>query len=185
MRSFIAIPLNRRTHSELLQLQDKLRKSHADIKWVKPENIHLTLKFLGDIDESQATQIKTTLTEVSKRHNPFSMHLSSLGTFPKLSSPRVVWVGIDEGQQECKTLQKSVEDALEKLGFEKENRKFTAHLTLGRVRSDKNKSQFINLLEENRDFSSKTRITVERIILFQSTLSKEGSIYAPLSKHIL
>jgi len=182
MRSFIAIPIDQDAHNELQQLQDRLHKSDADVKWMNPEKIHLTLKFLGNIDAQQIEAIKSSLSKTTPLNKPFYIHLSKVGAFPKISYPRVVWVGIDEGQEECQTLQKSVEGAIEGLGFDKEARTFTAHLTLGRVRTGKNKSQLIDCLEKERDFNSKAKVPVNKIILFQSTLTQKGSIYTPLGE---
>lgn len=182
MRTFIAIPFIEQAYQELAQLQDKLCKSNADVKWVEPANIHLTLKFLGEIDDEQVVKIKTSLDEIVKNHRPFNIHLAKIGAFPKLSYPRVVWVAIDEGCQECKTLAKSIEEAMEKLGFKKEERPFSPHLTLGRVRSAKNKPQLIAAIEKEKDFAAQNKVSVGKIILFQSTLTPKGSIYTPLKE---
>lgn len=182
MRAFIAIPLTEQVHQELAHLQDKLRKSNADVKWVEPSNIHLTLKFIGEIDEEQVEKIKASLDEIAKNRHCFDIHLAKVGAFPKISYPRVVWAGIDEGYEECKTLAKSVEDTMERLGFKKEERDFSPHLTLGRVRSSKNKAQLMACLEKEKDFVSPGKVSVSKIILFQSTLTPKGPVYAPLKK---
>lgn len=182
MRTFIAIPLTEQAHQELAQLQDKLRKSGADVKWVVPSKIHITLKFLGEIDDGQAARVKNLLDEIVKDHKPFYIHLAKIGAFPRISYPRVVWAGIDEGYEECKALARSIEDAIEKLGFEKESRPFSPHLTLGRVRSSKNKTQLIAAIEKEKDFASQNKVSVNKIILFQSTLTPKGPIYTPLKE---
>lgn len=183
MRTFIAIPLTEPVHQELARLQDSLRKSNADVKWAASSHIHLTLKFLGEInDDDQATKIKASLDKIVKGRKPFIIHLAKIGAFPRISYPRVLWVGIDEGYEECKALAKSVEDTMERLGFKKEGRPFSPHLTLGRVRSLKNKSQLISAIEKEKDFTSQSKVSVNKIILFQSTLTPKGPIYTPLKE---
>lgn len=182
MRVFIAIPLNEEIHRELLLLQDRLRKSNADVKWANPSNIHLTLKFLGKIDDKQFENIKSSLKEIIKPHKPFDIYLSSIGAFPNINFPHVIWVGVDKGKKESGNLQKDIETVLLKIGFEKEKHGFTPHLTLGRVRSEKNKSQLIEAMEKEKDFTSQGKVSVNKITLFQSTLTAKGPIYTPLAE---
>lgn len=182
MRTFIAIPLTELIHQELGRLQNSLRESDADLKWTAPFNIHLTLKFLGEINDEQTVKIEASLNEIVKGRQPFNIHLAKIGAFPKIFYPRVVWVGIDEGYEECKALAKSIERAMEKLGFEKEKRAFSPHLTLGRVRSAKNKAQLITCIEKEKDFASQSKVSVSKIILFQSTLTPKGPIYTSLKE---
>jgi len=184
MRAFIAIPLDEEAHKELSILQERLRKANADIKWVKPSNIHLTLKFLGEIENRQAEEIIARLQDITKSQRPFYMHISNIGAFPRPSYPRVVWSGIDEGKDESANLQKLVEETMSKLGFEKEQRPFMGHLTLGRVRSLKNKNEFLELMEKEKDFSIDKRILVDRIILYRSTLLPEGPLYSPIKEFL-
>jgi 2'-5' RNA ligase len=182
MRMFVAIELNEEVRAELSALQARLKASGADVKWVEPKNIHLTLKFLGEVDEKRLSDIKSSLFQAAKLHKSFNIHLSQIGAFPKISYARVVWVGIEEGAIECKGLQISIEDALEKAGFAREDREFSAHLTLGRGRSQKNKAQLISLLEKEKDFVSKYKVSVNKIILFQSTLTSQGPIYTAVAE---
>ena len=181
-RAFIAIKLNEQLHKELEQLQNKLKVADADIKWVKPENIHLTLKFLGNVTDEQIEKVKNTLKKIASDIQSYQIHLAEIGAFPKLSYPRVIWVGMDEGAEECKALAKSTEDAMEKLGFEKEKRSFSPHLTLGRVRSAKNRQPLIKTVEKEKNFSSSSKLLVEEIVLFKSTLTPKGPIYEPMFK---
>jgi 2'-5' RNA ligase len=182
MRVFIAIPLNTETHDELSALQDKLRNASADVKWTQPDCIHLTLKFLGEVDEKKLEAVKSALLETAKKHSSFAIQLSHVGAFPRLSYPRVIWIGIDEGQKESKALQCDIEEALENLSFKKENREFTPHLTLGRLRSNNNKQRLIELLGKEKDFASNSKVPVKKIVLFQSTLTPKGPIYTVLSE---
>jgi 2'-5' RNA ligase len=179
LRTFIAIELTNELHEELRILQQELKKSEIDAKWVSPENIHLTLKFLGNIDLNQAEQIKNILNEISKQSKPFYLNLSGIGVFPKLDHPRVLWVGVNEGKNESIEIAKKLEDDLEKIGFQKENRPFSPHLTLARIRSSKNKDKLKELAEQT-SFTSNNKVYVNKLTLFKSTLTPKGSVYSIL-----
>lgn len=183
MRTFIAINLNDKIKQALAKVQAELEKSNADVKWADPENIHLTLKFLGEISEQQVGQIKEALDKVASNLKPFEITLSGIGAFPKLDYPRVVWVGIEKGKNETEGIAKMIEDELEKLGFEKEKRGFTAHLTIGRVRSGKNKDalkEILNSLNLQPTTYYLKPSDVNAIYLYQSTLTPKGPVYTPL-----
>lgn len=177
-RTFIAVELPSSLQSKLGQLQEDLRKSNADVSWVKPENIHITLKFLGNITAEKIEELKKALDKIAGSSSSFSLKAKGIGVFPKPSFPRVVWVGI-ENQEKLKELALMVEDELSKIGFQKEQREFTAHLTIGRVRSPKNKETLRQLIEKTA-FAPEDIIEAKRIILFQSTLTPKGSVYTPL-----
>lgn len=178
MRTFIAIDLSGEDKEKLTHLQADLRKSDADVKWVNPENIHLTLKFLGEISEQQVNQVKEALDKITPGFKPFEMSLSGLGAFPKLDYPRVIWIGIEKGKKETEEIAKKIEDELSKLGFPKEERPFTAHLTIGRVRSGKNKEALKEKVLSAH--SSELSQFVSCITLYQSKLTPNGPIYTPL-----
>jgi 2'-5' RNA ligase len=186
MRTFIAIEVPEDIKSELNQLIDKLKSSRADVKWVKAQGIHLTLKFLGNVEESKLEEIKQTLNKLTETENPFEISLEGLGAFPKPAFARVIWVGIKQGNESTINLAKKLEDELEKIGFKKEKRPFSPHLTLGRLRSPKNRDKLASLLN-SINFQSQSSIKVIGISLIQSTLTPTGAIYnllyqAPLSK---
>jgi 2'-5' RNA ligase len=178
MRTFIALELTDEVKSELSRAQGALKEAGADVKWVKTENIHLTLKFLGNIDDDKLEQIKKALDEIAGAFRPFEASLFKLGAFPTLDRPRVIWAGIDKGCAETEAIAKSVEESLEKLGFPKEDRSYSAHLTIGLVKSGKIKAA---LKEKLLKFSVEPRAwPVDNITLFQSTLTPKGPIYTPL-----
>jgi len=182
MRTFIAIELPQQIKTDLAKLQEQLKQSNADVKWVKPANIHLTLKFLGEIDEQQLNKIKQVIEENAAEKNTFKIRISSLGAFPHISSPRVIWVGLDSGDKETKEIAAALEEKIEKIGIPKEGRVFSSHITIGRVRSPKNKESLVKLLNklagnltaENLEFS------VNKITLFKSNLSPKGPTYEVL-----
>lgn len=184
-RSFIAIALNENLHKELESLQAKLKAADADVKWVKSENIHLTLKFLGNITDEQIEDVKNVFKKMGSNFKNYSIHLAGVGAFPKIQYPRVIWVGMDEGVEETDKIYKSIEEELNKKGFAKEKRSFSPHLTLGRVRSPKNRQQLTKAVEKEKNFSSSSKLLVGEIILFKSILTPKGSIYEPMFKTTL
>jgi 2'-5' RNA ligase len=182
MRAFIAISLTQEVHAELALLQKRLDKSCAGIRWVKPSNIHLTLKFFKRIDDKQLLKIVSTLTDILKSHKSFLISLSEIGIFPNLNHPRVIWVGIKKGKKECVCLQKDIENSIGDRKKEKENRAFSPHLTIGRIKFKNNRPALTDLIEKEKNFSLKADIPVNAIILFQSIFTPKGPIYKSLEK---
>ncbi len=184
MRTFIAIALPDNIKKVLSTLQEELKKSGADVKWVEVHNIHLTLKFLGEIDEKKLQKIEQIIEEIAKTEDSFLIRISSLGTFPKISFPRVIWVGIDKGDKETKEITQGLEEKIAKIGIPKEKRPFSSHITIGRIRSFLNKDRLVqdlnrlsvNLAEKNLEF------TAECVTLFKSTLTPRGPIYEVLKE---
>ncbi len=180
MRTFIAIELPEKTKAELGNIQEELKLTGADVKWVKPENIHLTLKFLGEIDKGLLKKISSILIEISSRNKYFNICLSKLGVFPNLKYPRVIWIGLNDNQQVV-DIAEALEKQLIRIGLPAESRPFTAHITLGRIRSHRNHKKLIEKLELiNKDLSYWSDFKVSRLILFKSTLTPQGPIYESL-----
>lgn len=179
IRIFIAVELKERTHSELSLLQSALKKSEADVKWVDPQIIHLTLKFLGYIDDKKIKDVQNILNDVAKNFKPFVLSLKEIGAFPRLDYPRIIWVGVDEGKDEASQLTKELENKLEKIGIPKEDREFHPHITLGRVKSPKNKDRLKSIIETTK-FELSSKIDVDHLTLFKSQLTPQGPIYTPL-----
>jgi 2'-5' RNA ligase len=184
MRTFIAIELTPEVRESLKKLQDLLKASGADVKWVEPGNIHLTLKFLGEIDEQQCQKITAVLTDVSKTTPGFSLIINAVGAFPRIQSPRVVWAGISEGSQEAGILACALEEKIAKLGIPKEERAFSAHVTLGRTRSDKGRQQLVQTLMDARDHFAgwPQAMPVSKITFFKSTLTPRGPVYDTIAQ---
>ncbi len=179
MRTFIAIELSSKIKESLAQVQSHLKYAGADVKWVTPENIHLTLKFLGEITEEKCEKVKAALDSIAKIIAPFELSIKDVGAFPKIEFPRVIWVGLDKGAKESTELAAKVDEALSKLGFAKETRPFAAHLTIGRVRSAKNKEALMEKVLRHQP-SAVSFQPIKSVALIQSTLTPRGSIYAKL-----
>ncbi|MGB9836246.1 MAG: RNA 2',3'-cyclic phosphodiesterase [Candidatus Saccharicenans sp.] len=181
MRSFIAIDLDENIKNSLTELVKVLKPAGQNIKWVARENFHLTLKFLGEINEAQAETVKQSLIQLSHKHRPFSLLLKGTGSFPPgQSRMRVIWVGI-EAEPELFNLQKELEEELERKGFPREERPFSPHLTLGRAKVPEKQERLKKELEK---FSAQNfgQMTVKEIIFFQSILRPEGPIYKPIDR---
>lgn len=186
MRAFIAIGLPQGIKDSLAGIQDELRSSGADVKWIRPENIHLTLKFLGDIDEIKKDKISNILERITAKRSDFRIRISSLGAFPKITSPRVIWVGIDEGDKESKDIAAELEEEAAKIGIPKEERDFSSHITIGRKRSPSNLDKLINCLKEKTGLGEKDMgFYAGKITLFKSTLTPKGPIYEALKEATL
>jgi len=181
IRVFIAIELSPQVHKDLAALESSLKMSNADVKWVEPENIHLTLKFLGDLKPDQIRNIGDILGEAVAGSKAFELTIKGIGAFPSLDSPRVVWVGVDRGEAELARIAEALETKLLSIGIPKEDRKFHPHLTLGRVRSLKNIEKLRQIIEVKK-FEPGSKVKVEHITLFKSQLTPQGSIYSPLFK---
>lgn len=178
MRCFIAIELSQEIKQALGQIEEELQKKIRGVKWVKPDNIHLTLKFLGNIEKETVEDIKKILDEVSSGAQPFKIRLSAAGAFPSPSRPRVIWVGIDEGKTESTELADRIDEEVEYLGIEKESRAFHPHLTLARLKFLKEKDAVKNAFASLK--VPQAEMSATKITLFQSTLTGEGPIYTAI-----
>ncbi len=184
MRTFIAIELPKEIKDALARLQEKLKSTGADVKWVEPDNIHLTLKFLGEIDEQKLDKIALILENIAKDKSSFHICISSIGAFPRNSSPRVIWVGIDKGDKETKEIAKQLEEKIQKIGIPKEDRSFSSHITIGRTRSALNLQKLVQELKtlENDLGIKGMEFDATKITLFKSTLTPKGPIYEVLKE---
>lgn len=179
LRSFLAIELPATILKRIEEVQKDLKSSRADVRWVSPENIHLTLKFFGTIEESIIESI-IKLTEGPVQGTLlFSLKIQGMGAFPSLKNPRVIWIGFQEGKEIVVAIQKQLEREFEKIGFQPENRPFHPHLTLGRMRSNRGKDELVRGMERYRE-EEFGNFQVEKIVLFKSELRPTGPIYTPL-----
>jgi 2'-5' RNA ligase len=181
IRSFIAIALPTSVKEGLEDLIKELKSFFPKLKWIKSSNIHLTLKFLGNIKEEQIPFIKNIMSEVAQRVSPFTLQGFALGVFPSLNHPRVIWTGLQGGLDSLKTLGVSLEEGLAQIGFAKENRPFSPHLTLGRIKTTINTKSLSQIIEKYATFRT-TSFIAEKIVLFKSELHPQGTRYTVLEK---
>lgn len=179
IRSFLAIELSRTILKKIEEVQGDLKSSRADVRWVSPEKIHLTLKFFGNIEESRIEPIVKSIEEPTRTTSPFILTARGVGAFPHLKNPRVIWMALLDEKEVLISFQKRLEKELEKIGFEPEARPFQAHLTLGRVKSSRGRDELIGRMERHmeEEFGA---FQVERVVLFKSDLRPSGPIYTPL-----
>jgi len=183
MRVFIAIDIDDNIRKAIAALQKQIASSisvkKGDLKWVEPNNIHLTLKFLGEINDEQLTQVKEIANTTAQAHQKFNLDIESVGGFGGRSA-KIVWVGAGKGTNELLALQKDLETLLEQAGFPKEEREFSAHLTLCRVNHP---IAGVKLGEAIKQFSSQKlgSIAADCIRVYQSQLTPQGPIYTMIA----
>ncbi len=179
MRTFIAIELPNEVKAALAALQNDLRQARADVAWTKPDNLHLTLKFLGEVDAKQISEITNACNDAAVSADSFLLSIKSTGVFPNVKQPKVLWVGLAGAMDKLQSLQRQLDTNLHALGFAKETRGFNPHLTLGRVKSRLNEAAVrAKLLMAELPALS---FTVSELVVMQSQLHPAGSIYTPLA----
>ena len=177
MRTFIAIELPEDIKIKLQNLTETFKKCGLDAKWVETKNIHMTLKFLGEVDEEQLEEIKKSITTITNQFKSFTVSLTNFGFFPNEKYPRVFFVATDK-EEMLKNIAIRLEDGLEKIGFAKEGR-FRSHLTLCRFKGTKNIDA---LKKEAETIAPQGQFPIEGISLFKSTLTSRGPIYEEIFK---
>ena len=180
MRAFIAIELPPEVKNDLADVQQRLKQAGLKARWVKPGNIHLTLKFLGDIDPGNLENISAAMKVATEKHAPFELKVSGTGVFPNLKKARVLWAGLSAGVTELINLQKDLDKALVDCGFECGKRAFKGHLTLARFRGRVNPAKLEEALKEC-DGGVPAKWMVDDLVLFKSDLMPTGAIYSQLA----
>jgi RNA 2',3'-cyclic 3'-phosphodiesterase len=180
LRVFIAIGLPEKIVSKLGALQQALTAYGLKIRWSRPENIHLTLKFLGDVAGSRIQEIQAAVVDAVKGTGPMTLSVKGIGVFPGVKRPRVLWAGISGQTDALQRLQENLDRHLVALGFEAETRRYTGHLTLGRVKEGRqDATRFASALEEFSETASEP-FTVDAVSLYQSRLLPSGPVYTRL-----
>jgi 2'-5' RNA ligase len=184
IRSFIAVLLPDEVKRSLSALQDRLRSgSSVSAKWVDPGNIHLTLKFLGNISPGMTGRITSAIESASREIRPFRIQVKGLGAFPNTNRVNIIWVGLEGNIESLAFLQKRIDDQLSPLGFKPENRPFTPHLTIARIRdraSSEERCQLGRLINETI-FDTPHPVDVSTVHLMRSQLTWEGPIYSSIA----
>lgn len=180
IRSFFAFDIeDHKIVRRMSEIQGMLANTNADLKLVKPQNIHLTIRFLGDI---QTPMVDAIYEEMKKVHfSPFKIEIRGVGAFPKLNYPRVIWAGIMKGSKELKDVFGELEPRLRGLGFKPDNKGFSPHLTIARVRTGRNKVRLADLIRELEDYEFGI-VNAECLRLKKSDLTPKGPIYSNLKE---
>ncbi len=183
IRTFLAIDIeDQRIIRRITQIQSILANSGAILKFVKPQNMHMTIRFLGNIPQHMVNAIYDEMKHVSLV--PFDIEFGGLGAFPKLSYPRVVWIGIKKGAYELKNVFEQLEPRLRRLGFEPDTKGFSPHLTIARVKSGRYKARLAEVIlqNENNEFGE---MKFECLKLKKSDLTPGGPIYTTLEEVVI
>jgi RNA 2',3'-cyclic 3'-phosphodiesterase len=185
VRTFIAIETSDPVRQRAAELIRVFAATGAKISWVKPHNLHLTLKFLDEVLLNSIPQISAAVQEASAACEPFELEIATAGAFPNSGRPRTLWLGTSVGNEPLGNLHAALERALKPLGFPKEHRRFAAHLTIGRVRGPgPGQAELGSLLKQYERFSA-GRFAVTELVVFSSLLTPEGPIYEALSRAAL
>lgn len=181
VRSFLAFDLENDTvKKKLTEMQTRAIQTGADLKLVETDNIHMTIRFLGDITLNMADKIFLEMSKI--QFKPFVVQLTGLGVFPSLSYPRVLWAGIKQGSEQLQNVVSQIEPRLQSLGFSPDPKGFSPHLTIARIRSGRNKPQLAEFVTKNEkyDFGS---VNAECLRLKRSELTPKGPIYSTLKEY--
>jgi 2'-5' RNA ligase len=176
MRLFIAIDIDETITQKIKNLIADLGGSLRGVRWVREDGIHITLKFLGEVDATKADEVTRSLEQISSRHSAMSINISQLGKFPERGAPRIIWLGAQEDSGALKKLAVDIEEEMRKIGFEKENRDFKPHVTLGRVKRYQQVEKGIPAKWNHEEISFGS-FRAEQIFLVKSTLRPDGARY--------
>ena len=179
MRLFIALPLEKNVEEELGKIISTLKQKGGSVKCVKPENIHLTVKFLGEISPESVRQVCQAAETAAASASAMELAVKGLGVFPDARRPRVVWAGLSGAIQSLIDFHAKLEENLVHVGFDKEKRRFTAHLTLGRVKKSLSSAKMVSALDACSAFTPRP-ISADRLVLYKSELRPEGAVYTAL-----
>jgi 2'-5' RNA ligase len=182
VRTFVAVEISAAVRARAGELIRTLAAAGADVKWVDPPNLHLTLQFLDEVPVTEIPRVCEAVVRGAAAVAPFELEVRGAGAFPNVGRPKTVWLGTGPGQQQMIALHDAVEAALCKLGFRKEHRRFEPHLTLGRVRSGGPAvAALAELLRGQADFQAGS-CHVAEVVVFSSELQPAGPLYAPLGR---
>jgi 2'-5' RNA ligase len=182
IRTFIGVDIGKDVRSRCVAMQETLSRAGADVKWVEAENLHVTLLFLGEVDDREVADVCRAVALVAGRHESFSLSVAGVGCFPNPRRPRVVWAGIGEGTEELVAIHDALEPPLMELGcYRREERQYTPHLTLGRVQGEQQTESLAAALARKADWQAGS-LEVRELLIFSSQLMREGPVYSILGR---
>jgi 2'-5' RNA ligase len=182
LRTFLAVPVNKAVRDRLESLQERLAGLGVDVKWVEPENLHVTLLFLGEVGEREVMPICRAAADIGRTHAAFSFSVETVGCFPNIHRPRVVWVGVGEGAAEVSALHDALESPLMELGcYRREERHFTPHITLGRVKAERTGAEITAALAKVAKWRA-GEVQATEFHVLSSELTSKGPTYSVLSR---
>lgn len=181
-RIFVAIDLPSFVKQAVSDYQNALKKifNHLRISWEKTEKLHLTLKFLGNIDEKQLENLKIIVSQIAAANSGFQLQTTTNGVFPQLQNPRVLWIGLLDKENVLTEVNQKLEFECEKIGVSRENRRYVPHLTIARIREPKKSLSLAKKHLQNK-FSA-MEFEVSEIVVYESNLQPDGSVYLPVAR---
>jgi 2'-5' RNA ligase len=180
LRTFICIELPEQIRERIAELQRQLKAFGSGVSWTRPEGIHLTLKFLGDVESFQIETIAEAVARASYGIRAIGITVAGVGAFPNLARPRIFWIGVEERTGKLHQLQALIETELSRLGYPREQRRFSPHLTLGRVKSPDAVKEICSKLQQ-QGFAP-MNFSAAAIIVMRSDLKPDGAEYTPLRR---
>lgn len=181
MRTFLAVPCADAVAPRVCQLMEALGQFSSQVKWVEPENLHLTLKFFGNIDDQDLVQIIRAVQPIIESTAPMFVQFAGAGAFPSVDRPRTLWVGLTAGGEQLSAFQSELDKALARRGYPAERRKFHPHLTVGRVRDGHDQADMGRALRSLSDFEV-GESTLDEVELIASQLQYAGPVYTTLAR---
>jgi 2'-5' RNA ligase len=182
LRTFIAVDLGQAIRDRCVALQEALARTGTDVKWVEVENLHVTLLFLGEVDDRAVPDVCRAVAVCCGQHESFIQSVESVGCFPNPRRPRTIWVGVGAGHDELIALHDALEPPLLELGcYRRENRPYTPHITLGRVKSDRPTDKLAAELVKRASWKA-GETQVREVLVLSSELTPKGPIYTVLGR---
>jgi RNA 2',3'-cyclic 3'-phosphodiesterase len=181
-RTFLAIDLNEKVRARLMSLQEELVEGAPDIAWVEPENLHVTLLFLGEVDHRECIDICRVAHKAVAKMPAFAMHVEGMGAFPNPRRPRTLWVGVGDGKDDVSAVHDAIEAPLLDMGsYRRETRAYTPHVTLGRVKGERNDDALSKALTKHAAWSAGETM-VNEVQVMTSELTSNGPIYTVVGR---
>lgn len=179
VRCFVAVEIEDGIREQLAETQKALRAAGGQVRWSPPQNLHVTLKFLGEIDESSVGDACTIVERVAAEHEGFTAQFAGLGAFPNLRRPRIVFAEVHDESGTLASLARALDQSMTAIGVQREGKPFRSHLTLGRVKSSRGMADLTRAVETHVEQSFGTQ-AVHEIVLMRSELLPSGAVYSPL-----
>ena len=184
IRTFIAVEVTPAIRTRLVAMQRELASAAQEVKWVEEENLHVTLKFLGQVDEREVHTVCRLVQEAVAGQAPFDMTVAGIGAFPNENRPRVIWAGVTAGGPELIRIHGDLEPVLRAEGYPREDRPYTPHITLGRIRQIKPNPQLAAALQQHQAWEGGHR-QVREVLVMASELSSDGPHYMVMGRGAL
>lgn len=179
VRLFVAVEITEEIRKKVAKFQDELKKVDADVGWVSPENLHITVKFIGSLDEEKIEIVATLIKDAVTHIKPFDLDYRGVGVLPAEKNPRVIFTDVIDTGGVLEKIHERLDNQLMALGVEHEDRKFTAHLTVGRIKTRRNVRRLIENLNSYHGFDFGSEHVVQ-VVLMKSDLLPEGPLYTRL-----